>query len=173
MRKFLILQTRIEDEVSDNEFDAFVKYSGLDKQYFDRLRMEKNGIDKKIDLNNYSGIILGGGPLCVSSKDKSPQEIKMETDLYTLLDEIVEKDFPFLGACLGIGILGNHQGCIISKEKYGEDVGGVDIVKIEEGKKDVLLRGLDDEFRAFVGHKEACQVLSTMQFYWQVQKLVQ
>jgi GMP synthase (glutamine-hydrolysing) len=56
-----------------------------------------------------------------------------------------------------VGILSSHQGACVSKEKYGEDVGAVTVKVNEEGKKDDLLKGLPEEFRAFVGHKEACQ----------------
>ena len=65
------------------------------------------------------------------------------------------EDFPFLGACYGVGTLGRHQGAVIDRT-YGEGLGGVTIKLTDEGLADPLLRGLPESFTAFTGHKEAC-----------------
>ena len=159
MKKFLILQLRPEDVASDNEFEAFLKLGKLKESEVHRVRIEKNGIPNDINLDDYSGVIVGGGPSNVSDEQekKSDEQKKFEDDLDTLLNEVVQKDIPFLGACYGVGILSRHQGACVSKEKYGEEVGAVTVKITDEGKKDDLLKDLADEFRAFVGHKEACQ----------------
>lgn len=158
MKKFLILQLR-PDEIADTEFQVFLTCGGLAEREVHRVRMEVNGIPDDIVLDNYCGVIVGGGPSNVSDCDtkKSDVQKKFEDDLYKLLDEVVQKDLPFFGACYGVGILSQHQGACVSKEKYGEDVGAVTVIVNEEGKKDDLLKNLSEEFRAFVGHKEACQ----------------
>ncbi len=156
MKPFLILQIRPQDETSHDEFEAILKHGHLTESDVVRMRIEVNGIPDDLQLADYSGIILGGGPFCVSNQEKSAAELKMEKDLYKLLDEVVEKDFPFLGACIGIGILGNHQNCEISKDRYSEPVGAMTISKTEAGERDALLKGVTTSFRAFVGHKEAC-----------------
>ena len=158
MKKFLILQLR-PDEIADTEFQAFLTCGGLAEQEVHRVRMEINGIPDDIVLDDYCGVIVGGGPSNVSDSEekKSDEQKQFEDDLFMLLDEVVKKDFPFMGACYGVGILSRHQGACVSKEKYSEDVGAVTVVVNEEGKKDDLLKRLPTEFRAFVGHKEACQ----------------
>ena len=35
---------------------------------------------------------------------------RVERELSALLDEVVARDFPFFGACYGVGTLGVHQG---------------------------------------------------------------
>ena len=82
----------------------------------------------------------------------------MERELSGLLDRIVAADFPFLGACYGVGTLGLHQGAVIDRT-YGEQLGGVTISLSPEGLEDPLLAGMPAEFTAFTGHKEACTVL--------------
>jgi len=160
MKPFLILQLRPEDAASDNEFEAFLEYGNLKESEVHRVRMEKGGVPQ-IDLNDYSGVIVGGGPFNISDNEehKSDAQKRTEEGLLRLLDDVIEQDFPYLGACYGIGILVHHQKGYVSKEQYGEDVGGVDIFLTEDGVKDPLLIGLPKEFRAFVGHKEACQTL--------------
>ena len=47
-------------------------------------------------------------------------------ELDTLLDEIVERDFPFFGACYGVGTLGVQQGGVVDRT-YAEPVSCVPI----------------------------------------------
>ncbi len=76
-----------------------------------------------------------------------------------MFDKVFEEDFPILGTCYGIGALLKYKGGVISKEKYSEGVGVVEVELTEAGKKDELLAGLPDKFKAYGGHKEACQKL--------------
>ena len=156
MKKFLIMQLRPEDETSNNEFEAILTFGGLGEEETERLRIEQNGIPE-LNLEDYSAIIVGGSPFDISTPEdqKSAIQKKIEADFSQLFDVVTEKDFPFLGACSGNGLLGNYCGAPISKE-FGEPVGGVDIHVTEEGKFDPLLIDMPTTFRALVGHKEAC-----------------
>ena len=158
MKPFLILQLRPNDKASDGEFDAFLKFSNLTSDQVVRVRMEQNGIPN-VNLDDFSGVIVGGGPSNVSDTEnkKSYEQKKFESSLTGLLSEVVERDFPFLGACYGFGALTSHCGGLISKEKYSEDVGGITIQLTKEAQDDELLKDFPTEFRAFGGHKEACQ----------------
>ncbi len=57
------------------------------------------------------GILLGGGPWNASDgpETKSVAQRRSERAIAALLDDVVERDFPFLGACYGIGTLGLHR----------------------------------------------------------------
>ncbi|MBT8394807.1 MAG: glutamine amidotransferase [Flavobacteriaceae bacterium] len=158
MKPFLILQLRPEDEASDNEFSAFLKYGGLSEKDVHRVRMEKDSIPN-IDLKDYSGIILGGGPSNVSDKAeiKKDYEKRFEHELNKLFDMVFKNDFPFLGVCYGIGAVNKFKGGVVSKEKYSEPVGTVEIELTENSKDDDLLKELPEKFMAYCGHKEACQ----------------
>lgn len=161
MKPFLILQIRPNTDASDNELEAILNYSGLKEGEYQRIRLEQNGIQHKIDLSKYSGIIVGGGPSNVSDKKETKSEIqtKFEADLFKLLDKVIAQDFPYLGACYGLGILAKHQGVSVSKEKYFEPLSAPVITLSEEGKKDKFAQNLTEEFRGFVGHKEAVQTV--------------
>ncbi|MFH1767512.1 MAG: glutamine amidotransferase [Patescibacteria group bacterium] len=159
MKPFLILQLREVDEAADGEFQAFLKYGGLKEDEVIRIRMEKEGLPDDINLDDYSAVIVGGGPTCVSdpTDKKSVAEQNFEKNLQKLLDRIIARDFPFLGACYGLGALAVHEGGEVSHEKFTEDVGGATVKLTEEGEKDPLTAGLPHEFRVLLGHKEACQ----------------
>ncbi len=158
MKPFLILQSRPEDAASDNEFEAFLKYGGLRESDVVRIRMEQGDLPV-IHLDDYAGILVGGGPFNVSDKEKSKKQVLLEEWLFDILKRAVEKDFPYLGTCYGLGMLAKACGGVVSKEKYSEDVSAVDITLTQAGASDALLKGVANSFRAIVGHKEACQDL--------------
>ena len=75
------------------------------------------------------------------------------------MPQIIERDHPFMGCCYGLGILAHHLGGDVRKEQFGEPVGPTECFVTPEGLNDPLLNGLNSEFEAFVGHKEAVQEL--------------
>ncbi|MEK7451823.1 MAG: glutamine amidotransferase [Patescibacteria group bacterium] len=160
MKPFLILQLRPEDEAAQDELDAILKFGDLKPTEVVQIRMEQNGIPS-IVLENYSAVIVGGGPSNVSDamEKKSNEQQRFEKDLANLLQEIVAKDFPYLGMCYGLGALTVNQHGIMSKEKYGEGAGAVSITLTNEAQTDPILHGIQKTFRVFVGHKESCQQL--------------
>ena len=159
-KPFLILQLRPIDRAADDEFAAFLKYGGLSPHEVQRVRMEKEGIPA-IKLNDYSGIIIGGGPSNVSDDetDKKDYQKRFEEQLKQLLLAAFESDFPVFGNCYGLGAIFKNYGGEVSKANYSEGVGGLEIELTEAGRKDPILNGLPPEFMALGGHKEACQDL--------------
>ncbi len=155
-KPFLILQIRPEDDTSNSEFDAILKYGGLAEIDVCRIRIEKTGIPD-ISLHDYAAIIVGGSPFDISTPEleKSTIQKKIEGDFKRLLDDVVANDFPFLGACSGCGLLGSYLNTPISG-KYAEPVGGVTVSLTDDGKKDTLLAGFPDQITVLLGHKEAC-----------------
>ena len=156
MKPFLILQLRPEDETSDNEFESILKYGQLEKDNTHRIRIEKKGIPP-LRLDDYSAVIVGGSPFDISTpeEEKSPIQNQIEADFRHLFDELVQRDFPFLGACSGNGLLGSYLGACISR-KYPEPVGSATVSLTEAGKQDPLLEGFPDRIKVLLGHKEAC-----------------
>jgi GMP synthase (glutamine-hydrolysing) len=161
MKPFLILQLRPEAAAADNEFDAILEKGGLARSQAVRIRLDCELIPDKLDLDDYAGIIVGGGPGCVSDpvERKSEAERRIESSILNLMPAIEASDFPFLGCCYGIGILAHHLGAKVAKDRYGEDVGVVACSLTRDGKDDPLLKDLPGTFQAFVGHKEAVQEL--------------
>jgi len=156
MKKILILQMRPENITADSEFEAILRVGKIDREHVHRIRVETLDM-LEINLSDYCAIIAGGSPFDVSCPNdkKSGVQMKIETFFNGLFDQVIEGDFPFLGACSGNGLLGKYCGTTISA-KYSEPVGSVTVTKTKEGEKDALLLGLPKQFPAFVGHKEAC-----------------
>jgi GMP synthase (glutamine-hydrolysing) len=159
VKSFLLLSTRPEDVAADDEYAAFLTATGLPAERLRRVRMEAAPLPR-LDLGDYAGVFIGGGPFNSSDPQasKSPVQRRVEDELRSLLDQVVERDMPLLGACYGVGPLGLHQGGVIDKT-YAEPVSSVRITLTDAGRQDPILAGVPAEFDAFVGHKEACRVL--------------
>lgn len=161
MKPFLILQLRPETDASDGEYEAFLGKGGLTADKTHRIRLDREALPADLSLDDYAGVIVGGGPGCVSDPEdkKSAMDKRIENAVMGLMPQITERDLPFLGCCYGIGILAAHLGAPVSKARYGEPIGAVECAVTPEAKNDPLLDDLPDSFLALVGHKEAVQQL--------------
>lgn len=159
MKPFLLIATRAEDAPADDEYAAFLEAGGLAPSDLVRIRLEQRSLPD-IDLTAYSGIIVGGSPFTSSDEQSSKSEVQLrvEAEMAELVDRVIAEDFPFLGACYGIGLVGSHLGGIVDKT-FGEPIGQVRVDITPAGSADPLFAGLETPFEAFVGHKEACSRL--------------
>ena len=159
VRPFLLLATRAEDLAADEEYAAFLRCTGLADADLHRVRLEAAPMPA-LDLDDYAGVLLGGSPFTTSDPPaaKSATQRRVERELGALLDEVVDRDLPFFGACYGIGTLGVHRGGVVDRT-YGEPIGAVPVTLTPAGRADPLTAGLPDTFDALVGHKEACREL--------------
>ncbi|RDH79178.1 glutamine amidotransferase [Mycolicibacterium moriokaense] len=156
---FLLLSIRAEDAAADDEYQAMMRFAGLDEEGMQRIRLTHRPLGQ-IDLDDWSGIILGGGPYNVSdpTESKSPTQVRVESELMSLTERIVERDFPFLGCCYGVGVLGSVIGATIDRS-YPEPVAAVTVTLNPAGRDEPLFAELPDVFDAFGGHKEAASSL--------------
>jgi GMP synthase (glutamine-hydrolysing) len=159
VKPFVLLATRAEDVPADEEYALFRRYSGLSESELIRVRLE-SGPMPSFDLDELSGIFVGGGPFNASdaADKKSPVQHRVESEFAALLDEVVARDFPFLGACYGVGTVGAFLGATIDRV-YSEPIGVVPVTLTDQGGEDPLLDGMPSTFEAFVGHKEAISAL--------------
>ena len=160
MKPFLFLGVRPEDAAADDEYAAMLRCAGLDEPDLRRHRLECEPLAPDLDLDRWSGIVLGGGPFQVSDPEdtKSAVQRRIEADLGRLLDQVVPRDFPFLGACYGIGTLGRHEGAVVDRT-FGKPVGAVAVDVTADGRADPLFAVAGPSFGAFAGHKEAIRRL--------------
>src|SRR6478609_2212350 len=156
---FLLLSIRAEGEAADDEYRAVLRFGGLDERGLHRIRLTHSDLGP-IDLAEWSGIILGGGPYSVSDppESKSPTQQRVESELTALIGRVVHRDFPFLGCCYGVGTLGSVVGATIDRT-HSEPVGGVTVRLTPAGRADPLFTDVPEIFDAYGGHKEAATAL--------------
>ena len=75
MRPFLLLGIRAEDVAADNEYESFLAFAGLDERDLRRIRLEQRALGI-IDLDDWSGILLGGGPFNFSDPEESKSPVQ-------------------------------------------------------------------------------------------------
>lgn len=156
-KRCLLLQLRPEQAASDQEYEAILEAGGLRAAQVTRIEMNHELPD--VDLDEYWGVIVGGGPSNVSNPEdkKYPYQRMFEPKLKKVLVEVVRRDLPYLGACYGLSILAEVLGGRVSDERFGESAGPLTIELTAQAREDPLTRELPASFRAFAGHKEACQ----------------
>lgn len=154
MKPFLLLATRDHDRAAAAEYRSVLHHTGLTPQHLQHHRIESTPLPP-IDLDDYSGVLLGGSSFNISDSHKTELQRRVEADLAHLIDRIVDADFPFLGMCYGVGTVTAHLGGTVDRT-HGEAVGAISINITAEGAEDPLLAGVSPVFHAFVGHKEAC-----------------
>jgi GMP synthase (glutamine-hydrolysing) len=158
-RPFLLLSIRAEDAAAEDEYAAVLRFTGLPPASLRRVRLDRTDLGD-VELDALSGIILGGGAYNVSDPEpsKSADQRRAESSLARLLDDVIARDFPFLGCCYGIGVVGRHVGATLGPA-HAEPVGPVTVTLTGAGRTDPLLAGLPPSFDAFVGHKEGIDEL--------------
>lgn len=167
----LLIQTRADDAAAADELRSTSVLGEFADGQLRSLRLDRElaareghagapSLDWQQIMDTHAGIILGGSPFNASdpAESKSPIQRRVEAELRSMLDLVVAQDYPFLGACFGVGALGQHQGGVIDSQ-YGEPAGVVRVRLTAEGAADPLLAGVDADFDAFVGHKEAVRQL--------------
>lgn len=159
MRPFVLLATRAEDGPAEEEYELFLRFTGLAPHELRRIRLEAEPMPD-LDLDTLSGVFVGGGPFNASDppEKKSPTQRRVESEMHALLDRVVAADFPFLGCCYGVGTLGAHQGATIDR-RHPEPISITSVSLTDAGRADPLFAGIPDVFDAFVGHKEAVGAL--------------
>ena len=89
MKPFLILQLRPEDEASDAEFRAFLDRGGLPEDRAVRVRVERDPLPVGLRLSEYAGVVVGGGPGCVSDAVKPADEARAEATILSLYTTVM------------------------------------------------------------------------------------
>lgn len=164
MKPFLLISTRPEDAIAAEEHETFLRFTGLAEDQLRQVRLDQGPEIarelRELDLEEISGIFVGGSPFTTSTPaaEKSEVQVRVEKDLSDLLDRVMDGGIPFFGACYGVGTLGVHQGGVIDGT-YAEGVGPIRITVTEEGARDVLLEGMPESFWGYVGHQEAVRDL--------------
>ena len=132
-----MLAIRAEDVAADDEYAAILRCTGLDDGQLQRIRMEQSP-PGSVDLDQWSGIIPGGGPFQASDHEeiKSATQRRVEAELAACWTTLWS-GFPFPGCGYGIGTLGRHQGAVVDRT-YAEPIGGVRIKLTRAGQEDPL-----------------------------------
>ena len=106
-----------------------------------------------VSLNDISGLIILGGPMNVYETDRYLY-LEMED---RLIKQVIEKDAPVLGICLGAQLIAKALGAKVIKNKEKE-IGWYPLKITEEGSKDKLFRHCYTEEIVFQWHGDTFEI---------------
>ena len=102
------------------------------------------------NLNNYSAIVIFGGPMSVNDNDEF---MKKEIDW---IGQVLQSEVPFLGICLGAQILVKYLGCKV--EKNPNELSEIGFYKIQPTENGIKMFQSQDVFYQF--HTEGFELPS-------------
>ena len=155
MKPFLLLGSR-EDQAARDEVESIRRHLGVRADELLKVQLTDETLPD-VNLDDWSGVILGGGPFNASEPNPSLLQQRMEAYLGRVIDEVLEREFPFMGICYGVGVLTTRLGGVVAPTS-SKPVQAIEVRLTDEGRADPLLEGIPDVFKAFVAHKEACRV---------------
>ena len=79
MKPFLLLSSRPEDLAADEEYAAFLRCTGLAERDLRRVRMEAGPLPP-LRLDDWSGILIGGGPFNSSDPPESKSAVQARVE---------------------------------------------------------------------------------------------
>ena len=85
MKPFLLLATRDHDGAAVAEYRSVLRHAGLEEDQLVHVRVEA-GPMPVINLDDYSGVLLGGSPFNISDEVKSTLQLRVENDILQLID---------------------------------------------------------------------------------------
>ena len=97
VKPFLLLATRPEDVAADEEYEASHALHRAGRVAAGAVAARAAPALGNVDLDQWSGIPLGGSPFTTSDAAESAVQLRVEADLRALLDKVVAADHPFLG----------------------------------------------------------------------------
>ncbi len=114
------------------------------------IRRPSLGDSLPTNLNNYSAIVVFGGPMSANDNDEF---MKKEIDW---IGQVLQSEVPFLGICLGAQILVKYLGCKV--EKNPNEISEIGFYKIQPTENGIKLFQSQDVFYQF--HTEGFELPS-------------
>lgn len=155
----LLVQCRTDDS-APHEYACIQNHTKLaDSEITVINPVKKPGRLTSLNIDKYDTAIIGGSGEFSLSHKESFEFILSEIRFF--LDQVLEKELPFLGMCLGHQLLAWHLGARVEADKKQEEVGSFNVTLTEKGQADPIFAGLPNEFMAQHGHQDSVMELPT------------
>lgn len=163
-KPLLLAVCRPPGAIAQDEIIAFAQFGNLnlstDLQQVQLLEETCDLPTNKEELEKYCAVIITGSPLGFihPQEHKDQAHIRMENRLDKFVRLLVEQDFPTIAICYGIQAFALAYNGTITR-KYPEDLQAAYLTLTEAGKNDPVVGNLPTDFRSYVGHSDAIDIL--------------
>lgn len=162
---FLFIQCRPAGKIARDELQTIAEVTGLKigQELHSYLLPEETDLDLVHDLNiagRYSAVIISGSPFRAQppTGSENPIQGQLYNQLMPLMHYLLDQDFPTLGLCYGLQMLGQAAGATLT-DRTGEDLQAVEVTLTAEGQADPVTGKLDPVIRGYTGHGDLLAAL--------------
>lgn len=162
---FLFIQCRPAGKIARDELQTIAEVSGLKigQELHSYLLPEETDLDLVHDLNiagRYSAVIISGSPFRAQppTGSENPIQGQLYNQLMPLMHYLLDQDFPTLGLCYGLQMVGQAAGATLT-DRTGEDLQAVEVTLTAEGQGDPVTGQLDPVIRGYSGHGDSLAAL--------------
>lgn len=162
---FLFIQCRPAGKIARDELQTIAEVTGLEvgQELYAHLLPEESDLDLLRDLDiagGYSAVIISGSPFRASLPTGSAEseEQQLNNRLIPFMRYLLDKDFPTLGLCYGMQMLGLAAGATLT-DRTGEDLQAVEVTLTAEGLSDPVTGQLEPVIRGYTGHGDSLAAL--------------
>lgn len=162
---FLFIQCRPAGKIARDELQTIAEVTGLriGQELHSYLLPEQTDLDLVRDLdfkNRYSAVIISGSPFRAQQPTGSdnPLQRQLYNQLMPFMHYLLDQDFPTLGLCYGLQMLGQAAGATLT-DRTGEDLQAVEVTLTAEGLSDPVTGNLEPVIRGFTGHGDSLAAL--------------
>ena len=157
----LFIQCRPAGKIARDELQTIAEVTGLriGHELHSYLLPEENDLDLVRDLdfkNRYSAVIISGSPFRAQPPTGSdnPLQRQLYNQLMPLMHYLLDQDFPTVGLCYGLQMLGQAAGATLT-DRTGEDLQAVEVTLTAEGQGDPVTGQLDPVICGYSGHGDS------------------
>jgi|GEM_PF-135150 len=149
--KILLLQIREDALTQQEEFDEFVRFSGLQPEQFEVLNVFERSHFEPTCIEHYDALFVGGSSdASVTQPDKYP----FVQNCLELIEYCWRKDVPTFASCFGFQLAVEGLGGKVILDRDNMELGVFSMQLTEAATRDRLFRDIPDGFWAVCGHKE-------------------
>ncbi|TQV73136.1 type 1 glutamine amidotransferase [Aliikangiella marina] len=150
--KILLMQIRKDRQVAAEELTSFARHANLDDAQFDILNVFKTPYFDHSILKGYDALWVGGAS---EANVLYPQKYPFIESAKKLLSRCCDIDFPVFASCFGFQLavlaLGGE---VVDSFDDDFEMGTIPINIAVQGKKDLLMRDIENPFLAVSVHKQ-------------------
>lgn len=158
--KILYIQIRSDELTRQEEFQEFVRFSGLAEVQFTVINVFDTPVFAADMLSQFDALFIGG------SSDDPDDTTKFDPVIYPFIGSLeaiikyaADNSVPTFASCLGFQVGADVLGGEVIVDKEHMEMGTYDLTLSDEALQDPLFAGLPKIFPVISGHKKRAKTL--------------